>query len=116
MIHSLAEAEPCPSPVVLSDDRHTATLEIHALTAAIVSLRRQGGEHQARLNAFVDGLGHRMVHVELTPLEYARAASTLQSPGTLLRCSGVLRPEGSALRLLRPHGLQVLVPTLDTLG
>lgn len=116
MIHSLAEAEPCPPPVVLSDDRHAATLEIHALTAAIVSLRRHDGHHHARLNAFVDGVGHRTVHVELTPLEYAHAASTLQSPGTLVRCSGVLRPEGSALRLLRPHGLQILVPTLDHAG
>jgi hypothetical protein len=33
-----------------------------------------------------------------------------------VRCSGVLRPEGAALRLLRPHGLQILVPALDHAG
>lgn len=111
MIHMLVEAQPCPPYAIVDDDRRTTTLENNTLTAIVISAwQHSNGRRGARLNAFVDGLGHRMVHVDLTPEDYERAVSTLQCPGTLVRGTGVLVDEGAHQRLHPSESLQFLAP------
>jgi len=117
MIHVLAEAEPDPPPAILDDGPRPSTIELSTLTAALVSLRYDhGGRRVARLNAFVDGLGHRTVDMDLTLREHDRLFSILLCPGPLVRCAGVLVPEGTHFRLLHPQGLQILMPSTDCLA
>jgi hypothetical protein len=111
MIHMLVEAQPCPPYALVDDDRRVTPLEIDTLTAIVISAwQHSNGRRGARLNAFVDGLGHRMVHVDLTPEDYERAVATLQCPGTLVRGTGVLVDEGPHQRLHISQELQFFAP------
>ena len=108
MHHSLAEAAPAKPPVVPEGDRRTRTLEVSTLTAAVLEVFRYGdGRCGARLNAFVDGLGHRVVLVELSPRDHERACLSLLQVGALVRCSGVLVGDGQCL--LDGGGLELLI-------
>ena len=82
-----------------------------ALTAVVLGVwRHSDGRHGARLNAYVDGLGHRTLSVELTAHDYAQAVASLQHPGVLVRCSGVLVDADPCPHLLAAEGLQLLIP------
>jgi hypothetical protein len=111
MIHMLAEAEPRPPYAVIDDGRRTDLLEIDTLTAVVLGVWRYcDGRYGARLNAYVDGRGHRTLQVELTAEGYAQAVESMQHPGVLVRCSGVLVDEGHCAHLLATEGLHLLVP------
>jgi hypothetical protein len=111
MIHMLVEAQPCQPYALVTDERRTATLEIDTLTAVILSVwQHSDGRRGARLNAFVDGLGHRMVHVELDPDDHHHAIASLRSPGTLVRCAGILIDDDTHTFLHTTQRVQFLVP------
>ena len=111
MIQVLAEAEPRPPCSNIDEGRHIDVLELDTLTAVVLGVwRHSDGRCGARLNAYVDGVGHRILHVELTAEGYARAVCALQSPGVLVRCSGMLVDGGGHPHLLALEGLQLLAP------
>jgi hypothetical protein len=103
MIEVLAE--------VVTDDREARALERDTLTAVVLGVwRHSDGRHGACLNAYVDGRGHRTLHVELTPTGYAQALASLRSPGTLVRSAGMVVGEGPCAVLLAAEGLELLRP------
>jgi hypothetical protein len=111
MVHMLAEAEPRPPYEVIPNDRHIEARELDTLTAVVLGVwRYSDGRQGARINAYVDGRGHRTLQVELPPEDYDRAVESLQRPGVLLRCSGVVVDHGPCPHLLAAEGLQLLVP------
>jgi hypothetical protein len=111
MIQVLAEAEPRPPYPDIDDGRHIDTLGLETLTAVVLDAwRHSEGRYGARLNAYVDGVGHRTLHVELTAEGYDQAVESLQRPGVLIRCSGMLVDEGEHPHLLALEGLQLLSP------
>jgi hypothetical protein len=111
MIQVLAEAEPRPPCSDIDIGRHIDVLELDTLTAVVLDAwRHSNGRCGARLNAYVDGVGHRTLHVELDAEGYDRIVSALQSPGVLVRCSGMLVDGGEHPHLLALEGLQLLVP------
>ena len=111
MIKVLAEAEPRPPYVDIDETRHIGTLGIDTLTGVVLAVWRYGdGRQGARLNAYVDGLGHRTLQVELTPEGYERARSALQRPGVLVRASGMLVGGRERPHLLALEDLRLLAP------
>lgn len=111
MLTTSFEAKSCSAPVILSDRPRLRTREAYTLTAVATELRfGADGRRIARLNAFVDGLGPRTVHIELGADEYDRVSRTMTHPGTLIRASGELVHEGPRLMLLHTQGLQFLEP------
>lgn len=111
------DAPACSPFAVLGDARRVAAIEIRTLTATITELRIEDGERpMARLNAFVDDVGQRTVHVELDPDEYRRALRILSRPGTLVRASGELVQRGLRLMLVHTRSLQFLEPRGEVLG
>lgn len=111
MIHVMGEAEPHPPSTVVGHEPRTVVRETSSITAVVLSVwRHSDGRRGARVNAYVDGLGHRTLVVELTADGYAQAVSTLQRVGVLVRCSGVLVDEGPCPHLVTTERLQLLVP------
>ena len=111
MFHALAEVEPRPPYAIIDDGRHVDALEINTLTGVVLEVCRHGdGRYGARLNAYVDGLGHRTLHVELSLEGYERAITCLERTGVLVRCSGLLVDEGPYPHLLAVDDLQLLLP------
>jgi len=111
MIHVLAEAEPRPPHADIDEARHIGTQGIDTLTAVVLDVwRHSDGRYGARLNAYVDGLGHRTLQVELNAEGYARALSSVQCPGVLVRCSGILVDGGEHPHLLALEDLRMLIP------
>lgn len=111
MTHVMGEAEPRPPCPVVDHQPRTAVLELSSLTAVVVSVwRHSNGHGAAHLNAYVDGLGHRTLRVELTDDGYHQAIATLLRPGVLIRCTGVLVDQGPCPHLVTTERLQLLVP------
>lgn len=111
MFQVLAEVEPRPPYAIIDDGRRVDALEINTLTGVVLEVCRYGnGRYGARLNAYVDGLGHRTLHVELTPEGYHQAATSMQQRGVLVRCSGMLVDEAAHPHLVALDGLQLLLP------
>jgi hypothetical protein len=111
MIHMMGEVEPRPPSPAVDPDRRTAVREIRTITAVVLSAwRHSNGRGAARLNAYVDGLGHRTLHVELTRDGYDQVVATLQRPGVLIRCSGMLVDQGPCPCWVPTERLQLLVP------
>lgn len=111
MFQVLAEVEPRPPYAIIDDGRRVDALEINTLTGVVLEVCRYGnGRYGARLNAYVDGLGHRTLHVELTLDDYHQAAMSMQRAGVLVRCSGMLVDEGPHPHMLALDGLQLLLP------
>jgi hypothetical protein len=111
MIQVLAEAEPRPPHTDIDETRHIGTLGVDTLTAVVLDVwRHSDGRHGARLNAYVDGLGHRTLQAELTAEGYDRALGALQRPGVLVRCSGMLVGGSDRPHLLALDELRVLAP------
>src|SRR5690606_4628880 len=80
MLTTSFDAKSCPAPVILSDRPRLRTREAYTLTAVATELRfGADGRRIARLNAFVDGLGPRTVHIELGADEYDRVSRTMRS-------------------------------------
>lgn len=111
MFQALAEVEPRPPYAIIDDGRRVDTLELNTLTAIVLEVYRYGNDrYGARLNAYVDGVGHRTVLVELTLEGYHQAAACLHRHDVLVRCSGMLVDEGPHPHLLALDGLQLLLP------
>jgi hypothetical protein len=111
MIQVLAETEPRPPHTGIDEARHIGTLGIDTLTAVVLAVwRHSDGRYGARLNAYVDGLGHRLLQVELTAEGYDRALSALQRPGVLVRGSGMLVGGHALPHLLALEDLRLLAP------
>lgn len=111
MFQALAEVEPRPPYAIIEDGRRVDALEINTLTGVVLEVCRYGHDrYGARINAYVDGLGHRTLHVELTLEGYHQAAASMTRRDVLVRCSGMLVDESPHPRLLALDGLQLLLP------
>lgn len=108
------EARSCSARDIVHDARRLAPLETCSLTAAVTGLCiDHRGRHFARLNAFVDGLGQRTIHVQLGEAELALAMRAMTRLGILVRSSGELVSDGPRLVLRPGRGLRLLEPADD---
>ncbi|MCX4244681.1 hypothetical protein [Paraliomyxa miuraensis] len=99
---------------LVDDGERLAPFEPRSLTAAVTGLCIDPrGRRFARLNAFVDGLGQRTVHLELGEHDHALAQRAMTRLGVLVRSSGELVFEGPRLLLRPARRLRWLEPLDD---